>query len=144
MFVLDIDCRHEADVELRDLLNGERLPETVVAKTGNGWHYYFRQPEDFEVRNWSLGPDSHLHTRGVGGYVGLPPSPHRSGVAYRWPRSPFEHEIAPAPDWMLDRLRNRTREKIAPHDTGDAGYLIPGGQRYDHMMRFAGRSGPAG
>lgn len=36
VFVLDIDRRHQADVELRRLLNGSRLPETPVAVTGNG------------------------------------------------------------------------------------------------------------
>lgn len=66
----------------------------------------------------------------------LPPSPHLSGVAYRWARSPFEHEIADAPDWIVDRLRDRRREKIA--SDADDDYLIPGGQRYDHMIRFAG------
>jgi Bifunctional DNA primase/polymerase, N-terminal len=136
VFVLDIDQRHGADVELRALLDGEKLPETVVAATGNGWHYTFRQPEGFEVRNQDLGPNSRLHTRGVGGFVVLPPSPHRSGAAYRWLRSPFDHEIAAAPEWLLDRLRNRTRSKIVS-GAGD-GYLIPAGQRYTHLTRFAG------
>jgi Bifunctional DNA primase/polymerase, N-terminal len=136
LFVLDIDRRHGADGELRRLLNGERLPATVVVVTGDGWHYYFRQPEDFEVCNWALGHDSHLHTRGAGGYAVLPPSPHRSGGAYRWLRSPFEHEIAAAPEWMLERLRNHTKRKIVSGDSD--GYLVPHGQRYEHLMRLAG------
>jgi hypothetical protein len=135
-WVLDIDTRHGADDELRDLLHGERLPETVVDATGGGgWHYLFRQPEHFRVRNWSLGRDSALHTRGDGGFVVLPPSLHRSGNAYRWLRSPFDHEIAPAPEWMLERLRNRSRGKIAP---GGDDYLIPAGQRHEHLIRFGG------
>jgi hypothetical protein len=137
LFMLDIDRRHGADVELRELLRGERMPGTIVAATGNGWHYTFRQPEDFEVRNQALGPHSQLHTRGAGGYAVLPPSPHRSGAVYRWLRSPFDHEIAAAPEWLLDRLRNRTRSKILSGGAGDE-YLIPGGQRYTHLVRFAG------
>ncbi len=136
VFVLDIDRRHGADKELHDLLGHERLPETVIGKTGDGWHAYFRQPEYLDVRNQSLGQDSHLHTRGVGGYVVLPPSPHRSGVTYRWLRSPVEHEIADAPGWLLDRLRRRAEARIVQGD-GD-GYLIPHGQRHDHLVRFAG------
>jgi bifunctional DNA primase/polymerase-like protein len=136
MFVFDIDRRHGAEMELRRLLNGERLPATVVVATGDGWHYYFRQPEDFEVRNWALGHDSHLHTRGGGGYAVLPPSPHRSGGVYRWLRSPFEHEIAAAPDWMLERLRHRTKGKIVSGDGDDN--LIAHGQRYTHLAKFAG------
>jgi putative DNA primase/helicase len=136
VFALDIDPRHRAHVELRDLLHGERLPATVVAATGGGgWHYIFRQPE-FRVRNWSLGPDSALHTRGDGGFIVLPPSPHRSGVAYRWLRSPFDHEIAPAPAWLIARLRDRTKGKKIL--AGDDGYQIPAGQRHHHMIRFAG------
>jgi hypothetical protein len=141
VFMLDIDRRHGADVELNEILQGARMPETVVAATGDGWHYYFRQPAGFEVRSWGLGRDSQLHTKGAGGYAVLPPSPHRSGATYRWLRSPFDHDIADAPEWLLKRLRNRSKTRIVDADDD---YLIPAGQRYNHLTQFAGLVRSAG
>ena len=143
-FGLDVDRRHGADVEL----GRTDPPARQAARDG---HRRDRQRLAFPLRaspttsrcaTRTLGPDSALHTRGVGGYLVLPPSPHHSGVTYRWLRDPFDYEVAAAPEWLLERLRRRRGGPIV--ESGDDGYRIPEGQRYSHLIRFAGLLRSAG
>ncbi|MEZ5691952.1 MAG: bifunctional DNA primase/polymerase [Rickettsiales bacterium] len=43
-----------------------------------------------------------VDVRGDGGYVVAPPSLHPNGNNYEWANSPFENDIADAPEWLLD------------------------------------------
>lgn len=86
------------------------LPHTLCAITGEGKHYYFRQPPDFTVRNTKGKIAPSIDTRGDGGYVLVPPSVHPTGAIYRWADgcSPAEFppdRIPQAPAWLLDKLR---------------------------------------
>jgi hypothetical protein len=114
-FVIDIDI-DSGGMESAKKLQAEygTMPATVIAQTGSGgWHFYFKQPADFDVRNRQgsvLGPG--IDIRGTGGQVVMPPS--RSGKGpYRWAVSPDDVAIAEAPAWLLDLLRPVVEEKAA-------------------------------
>ena len=84
--------------------NGLEL-ETVEQKTGGGGRQkLFRVPEHWRAptNRTSIGVD----IRGSGGFALLPPSRHESGHQYDWApgRAPWEIEIAPAPQWLLDAV----------------------------------------
>jgi hypothetical protein len=76
LLVLDIDGPEGNEtLASKDLL----LPLTLTAKTGKGTHFYFRYPDDREIRNFPRKLPG-LDLRGEGGYVVAPPSLHESGV----------------------------------------------------------------
>lgn len=96
--VLDTDSP-EAEAEVARC----GLPETPVAKTDKGHHYYFKHP-GFEVRNFArkiAGCD----LRGDGGYVIAPGSIHPSGTIYTWKISPTDVPFADVPAWLLELVR---------------------------------------
>ena len=100
LFVLDID--NGADT------NGLVIPKTVSVETGSGGkHYYFRYPEDVELKN-SGGFRKKMDTRGEGGYVICPPALHPSGNTYRWING-LEAEIADVPKWLVEELQEKKK-----------------------------------
>lgn len=161
VFVLDIDGPDgKASVSERT------LPETAVAVTGNGEHYYFKHP-GFKVGN-RAGLLPGIDIRGDGGYVVAPPSVHPNGMDYSWDwqRSPDDVNIADAPQWLLDLLQDvapvqapapaqhqhaATDEDASPFQddddaVGGGGWFmeglqngIPEGKRNSELTRLAGR-----
>ncbi len=106
LVVLDIDGP-EGQASLRQCLSRHGLrafPETPVAKTGKGWHFYFSHPGGVIPNHVGLFP--HVDVRGDGGYVVSPPSIHPSGQRYRWVtgRSLADVPLSPLPQWLLDLL----------------------------------------
>ena len=103
LLVLDIDPKDGGDDVLNSLQDqhGE-LPATPVCQTpSGGLHYYFTYPSDGAV--WGntaskIGPG--VDTRGQGGQVVAPPS-----EGYEWIFTPDEEEVADAPAWLLDLLK---------------------------------------
>jgi hypothetical protein len=83
---------------------GVELPEIPIARTGGGGqHLWFTGGS--EIRNSAKIGGEPIDVRGTGGYAILPPSRHSSGRAYEWER-PFETALAaPAPGWLLDRIK---------------------------------------
>jgi Bifunctional DNA primase/polymerase, N-terminal len=65
------------------------LPRTMRSRTARGWHLFFRAPPG-GIKTGS-DPTRKLDTRGVGGFVVLPPSPHRSTHVYVWEGSDALH-----------------------------------------------------
>lgn len=107
-FVLDVDG-DEGRASLAQL--GE-VPLTVTARTGSGGtHYLFKLP-GFHVGNSVKKIADGIDIRGTGGQIVVQPSRSAKG-AYVWTRSPFDHEIAEAPAWLVERLRPRV-EHTAP------------------------------
>jgi hypothetical protein len=85
VIVLDIDGE-AGEATLKTLI--ERygaLPETMIAITGRGRHFYFKAPAE-PIKNGvaCLGPG--VDIRGEGGYVIAPPSRHSNGRIYAWSR----------------------------------------------------------
>lgn len=111
VWVLDLDG-DEGKESFRELQKDQdRLPKTVSAKTGKGFHLYYRMPSGRDVRNSASKVGPGIDVRGTGGYVVVPPSPHPSGSRYEWVarRSPDDVQVADAPTWLLNLVLERTR-----------------------------------
>jgi hypothetical protein len=76
MMVADVDS-DEAAQRMIDLCGG--IPDTAVAKTRNGLHFWFITPKT----RGSMWIDK-LLLRGRGSYVVAPPSEHPDGGTYSW------------------------------------------------------------
>jgi hypothetical protein len=116
----------------------------VQARTGSGGsHYLFRWP-DFVLGNTAGKVGQGLDTRGEGGQIVVAPSRSAKG-SYHWVpgHAPWEHEIAEAPEWLLDLLR--TRSAPAGASGPDArGYFPPANATVLEAARKALlRHGPA-
>jgi hypothetical protein len=120
LWVLDVDVADgkEGLESLRKLIEengGEKLPETLVARTpSGGYHYYFAYPDDAEIHNSAsnhLGPG--LDVRGEGGQVVAPPTT-RGENCYRWAdgRAPWSAEALPAPGWLLSLVKDTEKPLI--------------------------------
>lgn len=103
--VLDVDGP-EGERALEDLVARRwPLPSTSEVRTGRaegGRHLYFLSagwPCTTGTPTKGLGPK--LDTKGLGGYVVLPPSIHPTGNKYEWTRS---EPAAPAPAWITQML----------------------------------------
>ena len=110
VFVLDVDEQDglEAALELG-------IPDTLTVHTSivDGFQkrqLYFAYPDDISVRNDVKGVVPGCDIRGQGGYVVAPPSVHATGPEYAWSGSAefSRANVAPAPAWLLARLRERS------------------------------------
>jgi putative DNA primase/helicase len=117
LLVIDVDPRHggyESLIKLEEAAD-DILPHTWCVITGsNGRHIYMLLPNGANISNSAgkLGRD--LDIRTTGGYVVAPPSIHISGKAYSWLESPEDAPLAPAPAWLLDKLKTQLpREPFA-------------------------------
>jgi hypothetical protein len=117
LVVIDIDPRHGGDESFRELEREHEIPPTWRALTGGGGeHILFACPDGVEISNVvaentenpPLGPG--IDIRAKGGYIVAPPSRHISGRAYCWNVDfhPKDVPLAPAPDWLIERLTARS------------------------------------
>jgi hypothetical protein len=90
MVVIDVDaatCRYD-------------LPPTAMARTGRGFHHWYRTTGR-QFRN-RVGLAPNVDVKAAGGYVIVPPSVHENGARYEWLASLYE--ITEAPAWLLVAL----------------------------------------
>ena len=73
--VVDCDTREDAIWWYRE------FPETVMAKTGRGVHFYYSYAP---IGNKAGVLGRKIDIRGDGGYVVAPPSSHENGAQYEW------------------------------------------------------------
>lgn len=99
VFVLDID-----GPEGKESVKEKHLPPTLVAKTGKGFHYYFRLPKNLKVGNF-VGILPKVDIRGEGGYVVAPGSTHESGAQYEWV---MKEVVSEAPKWLLELIKSKS------------------------------------
>jgi KaiC/GvpD/RAD55 family RecA-like ATPase len=109
LVVLDIDPKHDGDESLR-MLEARHgvLPVTPRAITGSlGEHHWFWS--SIPIQNSTSKIARGVDTRGVGGYVIVPPSNHESGNSYEWDAGahPDEVPLAEAPAWLATIVGKR-------------------------------------
>jgi putative DNA primase/helicase len=51
VIVLDVDANKGGDVSLSELFEDSDLPDTLTAKTGNGFHFFFQTVESVGIKN---------------------------------------------------------------------------------------------
>lgn len=88
------------------------LPDTPVARTGSGLHFFFKHPEG-KLTNKVRALGAGIDVRARGGFVVAPPSLHASGARYEWLQGPWDTDLAAAPGWLLELLQGGSQ------DTGD-------------------------
>jgi hypothetical protein len=121
LFALDID-EHDplaSGFDTLAVLQNEYggLPETAQSITGAGGAHMIFTSGDMIVTNsaaGALGPG--LDIRGQGGQIVVAPTIHPNGAQYLWEDSyaPWEHEIAQAPNWLLQLLSPIDPPESAP------------------------------
>jgi putative DNA primase/helicase len=107
LLVIDVDPRHRGYESLIALeAAADILPHTWCVITGsNGRHIYTVLPNGTSVSNSTGRLGRGLDIRTTGGYVVAPPSIHISGKTYSWLESPEDAPLAPAPAWLIDKLK---------------------------------------
>jgi hypothetical protein len=101
------------DADAPEIVKRWGTPETPIAETSRGRHYYYQLP-DSAVPS-IVGVADGVDIKAEGGYVVAPPSVHPSGRCYQWvipPRGldPFGAEPAPPPAWLMELLsKHRAR-----------------------------------
>ena len=135
----DIDEAKNGEAALVALYerHGAGIPPEPVAQTGGGGYHRWYRVESQTPRNTAskLGPG--IDTRGDGGQVVVPPSPHSSGQTYAWTHGlpPALDELPTAPAWMLDVLQ---ADRPEPPPEPAAGVYAEG-NRNDALTRAIGR-----
>lgn len=140
VIVLDVDPKNGGNETLKKLLaeHGE-LAEKVAARTGGrGFHLLFEHPGG-HWPNTQSSPDrpspigQGLDFRGDGGLIVAVGSEHISGGIYEWLNPPNGH-LPQAPQWLLDKLRNRKSSTVI---TGDGESQIIEGSRHPALRAWA-------
>lgn len=111
--VLDVDVKNGRN-GLADLKTLPAIPDTYTVKTpSGGYHLYFRTPDGVEVSNSAKNLPAGLDIRGASGYV-LAPGSVIDGKKYEVARAA---PVAPAPEWLLERLLAAPDGKAEPGST---------------------------
>lgn len=96
----------------------EDLVNTPLAKTGNGYHYYFRYSDDLKTvssKTKCFGNFYSIDIRSNGGCIILPPSSYNNNntkkrTKYRWVEyNIFENDPPEMPSWIKDLLLKEVR-----------------------------------
>lgn len=117
---------------------------TWLARTGRGYHQFFRHPgAGVKIGSRRFRPD--LDVKADGGYVIIAPSVHVSGRRYEWLTPPNGMALAPLPEHVLERLTATTKgdglRSRRPDQPDDWAGLLAGvkeGQRHADATRIAG------
>lgn len=137
LHVLDIDPRHDGDASLRDLVEvfGSEWIETRAVRTGSGgFHFFFIQPDELDLRNTTGKLAPGIDSRGTGGYVVAAGSRHESGAFYEVLDTQLPK---PMPAWLIERLTatpDKPAERVVDFQTKrpravSSGRIFPDGER---------------
>lgn len=138
-FAVDFDIGRGGEESYEHLVNQHgRFPDTLEQVTGGGGRHLFFSMPDFLVPNTKdyLAPG--VESRAKGNYVVLSPSVHPvTKRRYVWDgaRELEEQPIAPAPAWLLDRLKNY-KARVAPLGKSVAVEIVSG-RRNDTLFKLA-------
>jgi len=126
LVVIDVDPRHGGDESFAALEreHGEMQTWRALTGGGGGEHIIFSCPDGVEIASFTaasyttppLGPG--IDVRARGGYIVAPPSRHISGRSYAWSvdHHPADVPLAPAPDWLIEKLVRRATGDGKGHD----------------------------
>jgi hypothetical protein len=129
LVVVDIDRQHDGHVTRAALETAGRVfPPTLAARTrGGGWHFVYRAPDGARVANTTaalagVGDTPGIDVRGDGGYIIIAPSvrplaPDPAGGTLRFGQYAWaaqDHQIAPAPTWVVVARPQPDRARTAP------------------------------
>jgi DNA-binding transcriptional ArsR family regulator len=116
--LFDVDLKGFQTMEMWTQEHG-KLPPTPTAKSGSGGLHYLWQPHP--GLQSSTGTDTHgfgpgVDVKATGGYAAMPPSLHETGNRYMWlpGRSLDDIEIAPWPQYLINRLQERAKDQAGP------------------------------
>ncbi len=73
---------------------GNKLSNTIIQRSGNGWHVFFRYPKGEDLKTYpKMVPN--VDIKAEGGLVTIYPSIHSSKKRYKWwiKTSPLEHDL---------------------------------------------------
>jgi hypothetical protein len=151
LLVIDIDPRHGGDESRAALEHECALPETWRVQTGGGGqHIILAVPEGVTLSSWSaeaythhgreppLGPG--IDVRARGGYIVGVGSRHISGRFYNWLVHPNDTPLAPAPEWLVERLTASTVAADGEHEpmsSADWQKLLKPASKYPDDIAFS-------
>ncbi len=92
---------------------GHAVPDTFTVRTSNGFHYYFRAPDDQRIGNSGAlkSRGFPVDVRGAGGYVVGPGAVHASGQVYTTTNT---NRPQPLPNWLVELLRPQEHRTGTP------------------------------
>ena len=102
VWVVDIDLPDGPEVWQSIIDEYGQIGETLEQQTGSGGRQLFFSYNGQEIRNSAGKLGRNVDTRGNGGFVILPPSPHPSGGTYQWR---VKKKPTKAPDWLYGLLK---------------------------------------
>ena len=109
LVVVDVDGAEGSDSLRRMAEKHGPLPSTKTAKTGKGYHLYFKHPGVKVKSKAPLCADyPHVDSRSDGGYVVAPPSLHYSGESYVLDQA-APHELAELPPWLIALINGKSK-----------------------------------
>jgi hypothetical protein len=133
--VLDEDPRHGGTESLEQFVkeHGALLDGPVSRTGGGGRHFFFRHPGGNVPNAEGIRPG--LDVRGDGGYVVVPPSPHKSGTPYSWlvPLGPTK--LLLPPPWLIPSSDRLAGGAIAVGVGPDG--KVPAGKRHTWIVSTA-------
>jgi hypothetical protein len=100
------------------------LPQTWTFRSSpSGRGLLYKWPREVPCKSTAMtkpGDHRELRLMGNGSQTILPPSRHASGGLYTWEPgcSPEDIPLAPAPDWLVDRLRQEPKRKTQRQEPG--------------------------
>jgi len=112
---------------------------TPIVKTGNGYHVYYRYPNQGIKNQVRIGKEKQgLDIRAEGGYVVAPPSLHYNEERYRWMHDFSNCELQEVPDWLLQKISQTEPREGNSSDLDEIKDGVPEGQRNDAATKMAG------
>lgn len=141
LVVVDVDpltdgSRNQWDDEIDRLADLVRNAQATTPRGGR--HYWFRQPDNVDIRNSVCRVAPGVDIRATGGYVVAPPSRTRDGL-YQWAHG-FEltvgpDRLSPLPQWLVDLAK---QEKLDGQALLTGGSDFPAGERNQRLTSIGG------
>jgi len=136
-----IDCDSLAGLKVVKQYIRQTLADKVpIVATGNGFHLYFRHPENQVINNRGRVFED-VDVRGDGGYVVAPPSIHSSGRVYALITSARIEDAPELPAELLTQIvsdgKAEEKKQVKKKSEVVAVYIVPsrsGG--HPHRVRF--------